>query len=49
VFVAATNLLDKDPPVTATYSAFLGYASQVNTQLFDVLGRRFTAGVKFRM
>jgi len=49
VFVAATNLLDKDPPVTATYSAFLGYASQVNTQLFDVLGRRFTVGVKLRM
>ena len=49
VFVAATNLLDKDPPVTATYSAFLGYSGQVNTQLFDVLGRRFTAGVKFKL
>ena len=49
VFIAATNLLDKDPPVTSTFSAFLGYASQANTQLFDVLGRRFTAGVKFKM
>jgi len=49
LFVAATNLLDKDPPVTATYSAFLGYASQANTQLFDVLGRRFTFGVKMRL
>lgn len=49
VFVAATNLLDKDPPVTGTFSAFTGYAAQANTQLFDVLGRRFTAGVKFRM
>jgi outer membrane receptor protein involved in Fe transport len=49
VFVAATNLLDKDPPVTGTFSAFLGYAAQANTQLFDVLGRRFTAGIKFRM
>ena len=48
-FVAATNLLDKDPPVTGTYSAFLGYSGQANTQLFDVLGRRFTLGVKFRM
>ena len=44
-----TNLLDKDPPVTGTFSGFLGYAGQVNTQLFDVLGRRFTLGVKFAM
>ena len=49
VFVAATNLLDKDPPVTATFSACLGYVGQENTQLFDVLGRRFTVGVKLRM
>jgi iron complex outermembrane recepter protein len=49
VFVAATNLLDKDPPVTGTFSAFLGYSSQANTQLFDVLGRRFTLGVRFKM
>lgn len=48
-FVAATNLLDKSPPVTPTFSAFLGYASQANTSLFDVLGRRFTVGVKLRM
>ena len=48
-FIAATNLLDKDPPVTGTYSAFTAYAGQVNTGLFDVLGRRFTVGVKFRM
>jgi iron complex outermembrane recepter protein len=49
VFLAVTNLLDKDPPVTATFSNFLGYANQANTQLFDVLGRRLTAGVKFKM
>jgi outer membrane receptor protein involved in Fe transport len=49
LFVAATNLLDKDPPVTGTFSAFLGYSGQVNTQLFDVLGRRFTAGVKVKL
>ena len=48
-FVSATNLLDKDPPITGTFSNFLGYSSQVNTQLFDVLGRRFVAGVKLRM
>jgi len=48
-FLSATNLLDKDPPITPTYSAFLGYASQVNTGLFDVLGRRFTFGAKIKM
>jgi iron complex outermembrane receptor protein len=49
VFLAVTNLLDKDPPVTGTFSGFTAYSGQVNTQLFDVLGRRFTLGVKFRM
>jgi len=48
-FVAATNLLDKSPPVTATYSAFLAYSGQANTGLFDVLGRRFTVGLKIGM
>jgi hypothetical protein len=41
-----TNLFDQDPPVTPYYSAFLGYAQQYNASLFDVLGRRFVAGVK---
>jgi outer membrane receptor protein involved in Fe transport len=49
VFIAGTNLLDRDPPVTGTFSAFLGYSSQVNTQLFDILGRRFTIGFRARM
>jgi outer membrane receptor protein involved in Fe transport len=49
VFANATNLLDKDPPVTPYYSVFLGYAQQTNPGLFDVLGRRFTAGVRLSL
>ena len=48
-FLAVTNLLDQDPPVTGTFSGFLGYSGQANTQLFDVLGRRITVGLKFRL
>ena len=50
VFASATNLLDKDPPVTGAYAGGLTpYAQQVNTGLFDVLGRRFTIGAKFKL
>jgi outer membrane receptor protein involved in Fe transport len=49
IFGTITNLFDKSPPVTPTYSAFLGYAGQVNTALYDVLGRRFTIGAKFKL
>ena len=48
VFLSVTNLLDKDPPVTGTFGAFTGYASQANIGLFDVLGRRWTLGVKVK-
>ncbi len=41
-----TNLFDVDPPVTPYYSIFYGNPVQTNPTLFDVLGRRFTAGVK---
>jgi iron complex outermembrane receptor protein len=44
-----TNLFDKDPPVTGTFSTFTGSSTQYNAALFDVLGRRFTLGVKMRM
>jgi outer membrane receptor protein involved in Fe transport len=44
------NLLDKDPPVVASvFDASLGQTgNQVNSGLFDLLGRRFTLGVRFR-
>ncbi len=49
IWGSATNLFDADPPITPTYSAFLGYALQTNPGVYDVLGRRFTVGVKLRM
>jgi hypothetical protein len=44
------NLFDRDPPVTpGVFDASLGQTgNQVNTGLFDQLGRRFTIGVKFK-
>jgi len=43
------NLFDKSPPVTGTYSTFTGTSTQYNATLFDVLGRRYTMGLRFRM
>jgi hypothetical protein len=44
------NLLDRDPPIVPSqFDASLGQTgSQVNAGLFDLLGRRFTLGVRFR-
>ena len=44
-----TNLTDKSPPVEGTFSAFTGSSTQYNAGLFDVLGRRYTMGVKFKL
>jgi outer membrane receptor protein involved in Fe transport len=49
VFASVTNLFDKSPPVTPTYGSFGGYTTQANAGLFDVLGRRFTIGAKFKL
>jgi outer membrane receptor protein involved in Fe transport len=44
-----TNLFDVDPPITPAYIGLAEHAAQSNSSLYDVLGRRFTLGVKFRM
>ncbi len=49
VFGNITNLGDTNPPVTPVYSPFLGQAQQYNTAVYDVLGRRFTVGLRVRM
>ena len=46
LFGNVTNMLDEDPPVTPFYSEFLGYVQQANPALFDLLGRRFDAGIR---
>jgi outer membrane receptor protein involved in Fe transport len=44
------NLFDKNPPITPTvFDAVLGQTgNQVNARLFDLLGRRFTLGVRVK-
>jgi outer membrane receptor protein involved in Fe transport len=49
VFGNITNLTDEDPPLTPSYSAFNGYSTQINTGVYDVLGRRYTVGLRIRM
>jgi outer membrane receptor protein involved in Fe transport len=50
VFGDVQNLLDRDPPIVpAQFDASLGQTgSQVNAGLYDLLGRRFTLGVRFK-
>lgn len=49
VFGNITNLGDANPPLTPSYSAFLGYSTQTNPAVYDLLGRRYTVGIKLRM
>ena len=48
VFVNVTNLLDADPPLTPSYNNFLAHSTQYNIGLYDVMGRRYTAGVTLK-
>ncbi len=49
VFGMVTNLTDRDPPVTPYHSVFEAHPIQTNSVLFDLLRRRYTIRVKFRM
>jgi iron complex outermembrane recepter protein len=49
VFGNVTNLTDADPPLTPAYTAFAAYSTQYNPAVYDVLGRRFTVGIRLRM
>ncbi len=46
VYANGNNLADRAPPVAPSYSSFTQAATQANTSLFDVLGRRFAVGFK---
>ncbi|MGD2168043.1 MAG: TonB-dependent receptor, partial [Gammaproteobacteria bacterium] len=48
LFGNITNLTDEDPPVTAWWSNFGGNSVQANGLLFDLLGRRYTAGIRLQ-
>ena len=43
------NLFDKNPPVVSgVFDTSLGQTgNQINSGLYDLIGRRFTVGVKF--
>lgn len=47
LYFNVTNLFDRDPPVIAYASAHTG-TTPSNQALFDHLGRRYTAGFRFR-
>ena len=49
VFGNITNLTDEDPPVTPSWAALSEYAVQYNSAVYDVLGRRYTVGLRVRM
>jgi iron complex outermembrane receptor protein len=44
-----SNLFDEDPPITPSYVGLSEHALQHNSAVYDVLGRRYTVGLKFRM
>ena len=46
LYFNVNNLFDRAPPVAASYSAFSAAPFQVNTNLFDQVGRRYTLGFK---
>lgn len=48
LYAMVTNLTDEAPPVTPYFSPFYGYAQQTNPDLFDLVGRRYTVGARFR-
>ncbi|HEU4806108.1 MAG TPA: hypothetical protein VFS91_09960, partial [Nitrobacter sp.] len=49
-FVSANNLFDKDPPVVAPGPAGSAYATPATNQsLYDLLGRTYRAGVRFKL
>ncbi len=42
------NLFDKEPPLSPTFTSGFSGAVQTNEGAYDLLGRRFTAGVRVR-
>jgi iron complex outermembrane recepter protein len=47
VFAEVQNALDRDPPTVAAAIGRTGDSS-FNNALYDILGRRYTIGVKYR-
>ncbi|MET0281881.1 MAG: TonB-dependent receptor [Steroidobacteraceae bacterium] len=46
LFLNVRNLMNKDPAVVAAFGSFADTLSPANSNLYDVMGRVFTAGVR---
>jgi outer membrane receptor protein involved in Fe transport len=46
-FLSINNLFDRDPPATPSF--LIAGSSYSNRTLYDLIGRQFTAGIRFRM
>ncbi|HTY93304.1 MAG TPA: TonB-dependent receptor [Steroidobacteraceae bacterium] len=49
LYGVVNNLFDKAPPLAPSYVALSSSPIQTNQSVYDVLGRRFTVGVKLQM
>jgi outer membrane receptor protein involved in Fe transport len=49
LYGVVNNLTDKAPPIAPSYVALSSSPIQTNPSLYDVLGRRFTFGLKFQL
>lgn len=47
MYFNVTNLFDKAPPVIPSWSVFVGTGYSANERIHDLLGRRFTMGMRF--
>ena len=45
-FINIQNLMDKEPPMVASTNYWY---MNVNPQLYDTIGRKFYAGIRFKM
>lgn len=48
LWLTVTNLFDQGPPITPSWSASGGFATQTNAAVHDLLGRRYTIGATLR-
>ncbi|HEV2703317.1 MAG TPA: TonB-dependent receptor [Steroidobacteraceae bacterium] len=49
LYAVVNNLFDKTPPLAPSYVGLSSAPIQTNQALYDVLGRRFTVGLKLQM
>jgi iron complex outermembrane receptor protein len=49
LYGVVNNIFDKAPPLAPSYVGLSSAPIQTNTSLYDVLGRRFTVGIKLQL